>query len=358
MTLRFSLLIVAFLALMLMVAASFAQDAGPKKSPFGIAVPPSATEQAVPGPTAAEPGVATRTWGWIMAQQAKFNREMATAVKDLKTGDPLHAIWVLASIAFLYGVFHAAGPGHGKAVISAYVLANEKTVKRGILLSLMAAFVQALSAIVIVVVLAILLNQTKLQMDQAGAWLETLSWALVAGVGAWLLVRQLKPLLLPAPAHNHHHDHAQGHHHGHAHDHAHHHHAHGEACDCGHAHIPAPKDLEGDWSWREAFALAFSVGIRPCTGAILVMIFALSQGLLWAGIFATFAMAVGTAITVSALAALAVGSRELATRMAGPESPLAARIQTTAGLLGASAVFILGSVAFIGSLTATGQSPL
>ena len=90
--------------------------------------------------------------------------------------------------------------------------------------------------------------------------------------------------------------------------------------------MPDPKDLEGHLSWSKALAIAFSVGIRPCTGAILVMIFAMSQGLLIAGVFATFAMALGTAITVSILASLAVGSRELATRMAGGESRLAGAV--------------------------------
>src|SRR5690606_1294014 len=134
--------------------------------------------------------------------------------------------------------------------------------------------------------------------------------------------------------HTHEHDHE---HHVHAHEKAHdHHHAHTHAdgaC-CGHAHMPDPKQLEGPLSWSKALAIAFSVGIRPCTGAILVLIFALSQGLLMAGVFATFAMALGTAITVSALASLAVGSRELAKRMAGGESRMAGAVATGAGLLG------------------------
>ena len=84
------------------------------------------------------------------------------------------------------------------------------------------------------------------------------------------------------------------------HDHGHHHHDHaeGEACN----HIVDAKELAGPFDWRKVLAVVFSVGVRPCTGAILVLVFALTQGMFWAGVAATFAMAFGTAITVAALA--------------------------------------------------------
>ena len=122
--------------------------------------------------------------------------------------------------------------------------------------------------------------------------------------------------------------------------------------------MPDPSQLEGKLSWRKALAIAFSVGIRPCTGAILIMIFAMSQGLLIAGIFATFAMALGTAITVSTLAALAVGSRELATRLAGGESRFADAVSTGAGLLGSTLVFLMGASFFVASLSGSTTGPL
>jgi nickel/cobalt exporter len=182
-----------------------------------------------------------------------------------------------------------------------------------------------------------------MQLRVMEAWLETISWGLVAAVGAWLVYYQLRSALA-VPAHDHS---AQAHAH---HNHDHHHH-HGAACDAC-AHLPAASELQGDWSWRRALAIAFAVGIRPCTGAILVLIFAIGQGLWWAGVFSTLAMALGTAITVSALAALAVGSRELAKRIAGTgSSKWADRVQVAAGLGGAGLVLILGAVFFLGSLS-------
>ena len=354
--------------------------------------PPAAPKSFLPPAKAAEPpqGIAARAYAWLMSKQWEVNRRLAAAVREIRTGDPWFATLVLAGLSFAYGVLHAAGPGHGKAVISSYVLANEQTVRRGIALSFLAAAFQGLSALVIVGILIVLLSATGMTMKSTEAWLETLSWGLVAVVGAWLLYTQIKagrakPAAAASHAHDHdhahhahdhhhhdghqhhrghdhghhHHDHDHGHHdhgHGHAHAHVHHHHdhAHEHAADgscCNHAHMPDPSQLQGPWSWRQAFAIAFAAGIPPCPGAILVLVFAISQGLMWAGVFATFAMAIGTAITVSALAALAVGSRELAMRLGGgAESVWGARVRTAAGIGGAGLVLGLGLVLMVGSL--------
>lgn len=372
----------------------------PKASPFGVPMAPGQTAAAQSGKTA-ERSVLGDVWSFVLAQQQRINRELAGAVRQMKTGSVLDATLLLAFLSFTYGVLHAAGPGHGKAVISSYVLANERTVRRGIMLSFLSAFIQALSAIAIVGVLAVALNATSLQISATERWIETISWAFVALVGVWLLYGQVSALIkrrragallthhsgnagqpaeapVQAAAHAHSHaahSHAHGHDHGcgcgHDHEHAHayshahahppeqvHHHHHADGACCGHAHMPDPKQLEGPLSWSKALAIAFSVGIRPCTGAILVLIFALSQGLLMAGVFATFAMALGTAITVSALASLAVGSRELAKRMAGGESRLAGAVATGAGLVGSTLVLLMGATFFVASLSGGGSSPL
>jgi ABC-type nickel/cobalt efflux system permease component RcnA len=341
--------VLALLLAMLAILPALAQQSPPARNPFGVG-PPPAEKSLAPAPSAAPAGPLQRWGSWLMQQQALAHRELAAAVRRFKSADPWSAALLLAAISFAYGVLHAAGPGHGKAVITSYVLADGQTVRRGILLSFMAAMIQALSALVLVGVLILLLRSTGMQIRVMEAWLETLSWGLVALVGAWLLYYQLRVLRAPAAAHAH----GAGHHHAHDHGHA-HAHAHGASHDAACeicAHLPAPEQLQGDWSWRRAFALAFAVGIRPCTGAILVLVFAIGQGLWWAGVFSTFAMALGTAITVSALAALAVGSRELAKRMAGSggSTKWADRIQMAAGLGGASLVLVLGALFFVGSL--------
>jgi nickel/cobalt transporter (NicO) family protein len=356
-----------------------AQPAPPAKSPFGIA-PPSAPSG---GPRAVKPadnaGVFERLSFWVTEKQAQYNRELVQAVRRFKTDNVFAAAGALALLSFLYGVFHAVGPGHGKAIISSYVLANERTARRGVLIAFMSSAFQALSAIVIVGVMAILLRATSVQMQAAEAIIERVSYALVMLVGAWLLFVQIRALLTGKPAHSHAHgSHAHGHAHAHDHGHAHHQgptghgsgghthaphahavgagHAAGEDCEhCGHQHLPGPDQLESGWSWKRALALSFAVGVRPCTGAILVLVFALTQGLFWAGVFATFAMALGTALTVSALAVLAVVSRDWAAGLAngkGTGGRWMDRIYTLAALAGSGLVFLMGLLLFWGSFGA------
>jgi nickel/cobalt exporter len=130
-------------------------------------------------------------------------------------------------------------------------------------------------------------------------------------------------------------------------------HVHGPDCGCGHAHLPAAKDVKGDWSFAKAFSLAFAVGIRPCTGALLVLVFANGLGLYWAGVAATFAMAVGTFITVSVIAAIAVYAKKLAAMMMRGNSRLLDWFGIGLRFAGGGAIAFLGTILFLGSLGST-----
>jgi ABC-type nickel/cobalt efflux system permease component RcnA len=275
--------------------------------------------------------------GWILAKQSEFYREMSATIRAAKSDGS--AVWTLLGISFAYGIFHAAGPGHGKAVISSYLVANEETARRGIVLSFASALLQALVAVALVAVLAWLLSSTAKTMCSAEKAIEIASYGLIAAFGArlvwtkgggFMLALQAKPA--PAAAHHHHdHGHDHGHHdHGHHHDDHHHDHAHshdhshgaGHVHDehCGHSHGPTPDQLAGPGGWQRGLGAIFAVGMRPCSGAILVLVFSLAQGLFWAGIAATFVMGLGTAITVATIAVVAVSAKGLARRLsAGSE---------------------------------------
>ena len=263
--------------------------------------------------------------GWLLSKQSEFYRQMSSTIRDAKSDGS--AVWTLLAISFAYGIFHAAGPGHGKAVISSYLVANQETARRGIALSFASALMQSLVAVAIVAVCAWLLNATARTMCGAEKVIEIASYALIAAFGARLvwtkgggLLRALQASR-PAPALavvSHHHGHDHHHDHGHHHDHHHHDdHDHGHVHDehCGHSHGPAPSELAGPGGWRRGFSAIFTVGIRPCSGAILVLVFALAQGLFWAGIAATFVMGLGTAITVATIAVIAVSAKDLARRL-------------------------------------------
>ncbi|MEO1747885.1 MAG: nickel/cobalt transporter, partial [Pseudomonadota bacterium] len=256
---------------------------------------------------------------WIAVQQSEFYRLMTDALRELR-GNPA-VPWSLIGLSFAYGILHAAGPGHGKVVISSYMLATNTQLRRGVLISLGSSVLQAISAIVIVGLGFMFLRQLSISVTDTTRGFELASYALVTLLGIWLVVRSFirlrqKPFAsLSAAAvvvHDHHHDHHHGHSHGH------HHHGHGETCSsCGHVHMPSPSQVQRAGSFKEAVATIFSVGLRPCTGALVVLTFSFMNGLWWAGIISAFVMSLGTAITVSTLAAIAVGAKGLAQRYAG-----------------------------------------
>jgi len=359
--------------LSLLFVATAAQAEFKPISPFAATEVAPGPPSAFAPPTAAPfqaPGPFGRVFAWVFDKQQSLQRTLAMSVKSLKT-DPLGGALTLALLSFIYGVLHAVGPGHGKTIISSYVIANEETVRRGVIISFIAAGLQALSAVVLVGVLLIALGATGLQVNAWSNQLESISYAMIALVGLYLLAGQLRsvwrrwqhaPVTVVAARdahglgdHHHHHTHHDHHHHhsreGHEHHeihgrHDHHHHAPGKACD----HMVDARQLAGPFSWRKVMPVVFSVGIRPCTGAILVLVFALTQGLFWAGVAATFAMALGTAITVAALATLALGSRELALKLGGTNSTWTNMVWSTCAIGGATIILLFGVLMFTASL--------
>lgn len=412
---QLGLLILAMLLLAALVDGAFAQG-----SPFG-------------GP---RPGACSiprdGILGWVFAKQAEFSLQFSGLIRASKADGTV--AWTLMGLSFVYGIFHAAGPGHGKAVISSYLVANEETWVRGVVLSFLSALMQATVAVVVVGIAAVLLHATAATMSGAVNIIEIVSYLLIMWVGAqlllvkgwsfvralfgietgpleaptmallmavidvsmleittatlyakvgagrpieqlgYILVQLLCVLLLflrgrgflaalrdlsrpmaavgaavtpPSSAHDHH-DHDHVHDHGHDHDHAHEHcdhsdHAHaveaGHASHCdhdhghshhehdhddasawGHAHGPEPEELAGPGGWRRGLTAIVAVGLRPCSGAILVLVFAFAQGIFWVGVASTFVMGLGTFITVAAIASLAVSARAWAQRIAGGRS--------------------------------------
>jgi nickel/cobalt transporter (NicO) family protein len=288
---------------------------------------------------------ATGIIGWIFAKQAEFYRQFSGLVRAAKTDGS--AAWSLMGLSFLYGIFHAAGPGHGKAVISSYLVANDETWLRGVVLSFASALFQAIVAIALVGIAAAVLNLTARRINTTVNAIETISYAMIVLIGLRLLwvkgraffvalhrVRQpaLDHGLAVTPScdcsnhhgHSHDHDHVHDHsqHPRRDHGHAHPHHGCDDASAWGHSHAPEPEDLKGPGGWRRGLSAAVAVGLRPCSGAILVLVFALAQGLFWVGIGSTFLMALGTSVTVAAIATIAVWASGWARHLAGTRGEL------------------------------------
>ncbi len=252
---------------------------------------------------------------------------MTIAARAIKTD--WTALWSLIGLAFAYGVFHAAGPGHGKAIVASYVVANENALKRGALVAVLAAALQGIVAVVLVGVIALLLGGTRQMMTGAVNWIETLSYAGIAAFGLWLLMRKLAGLwslwtgkTSALSSHE-------------------------------HFHMPGP-DQVVRWSLKEAGAAIFAAGLRPCSGALLILIFTLSQGVFWAGIAAVAAMSTGTAMTTAGVAALAVYFKGTAIRLASGRGMTALWLLRGLEVLAALAVMLLGLALLSGHWASVG----
>ncbi len=270
---------------------------------------------------------------WVISQQAGFHRELVTLVRAIsKEGSPI-LLWGLISTSFFYGVFHAAGPGHGKAVISAYMLASKAPLRRGISLAFLCAGVQAVMAVAVILVLSQVFSLAGKAM-QISRFFEIASFAAVGLIGVWILVRLLRGQ--SGCGHDHSNDHLESHHHesdhSHTHDHSQAHDSH--ACCSSH-------EQEAKTARRSIWAMVAAVGIRPCTGAVLVLLFSLSADIFVWGLVATFAMALGTAITVAALAGVSVFVRDTGLALSSEHQVWRQRVSRAFAFVAAFALIII-----------------
>jgi nickel/cobalt transporter (NicO) family protein len=276
--------------------------------------------------------------GWakqLFVWQSGFYQGLTQALSQLSQTGGMSA---LIGLSFAYGVFHAAGPGHGKAVIAAFMLASEQQYRRGLSLSFAAAILQALVAIVLVTFLALILNMTSRHITQTAHIIEQVSFAVMMGIGAWILwqrtarmvelmgarltskqMSQANTLQTYTP--------------------------HVCASGCSHGDKVMIKTLQ----YRKPTAVqnvgvVLSAGLRPCMGAIVVLIFALSQHQFIAGVWAALAMALGTALTTGAMASIAVFAKSFAQRFSAQNpNGKSAFMLSSLELLSAAFLVVLGS---------------
>ena len=302
----------------------------PPRNPFGLGI-----REAAPMPGG--------LGGVILALQASFYGALRNGIAAVRADGG--ALYALLGIAFGYGVFHAAGPGHGKAVIAAYLAAQERTVAKGFGLSLAAAGVQALVAIGLVAVLGRLLGATAVTMGQTTQLVELASFVVIVALGGvvtWRKAGTLLDAVVPVLAAS---DPACGH---------------GgmrwsgqvsSGCGCGTVPSALLCQPIGPAPWRELAGVTLAAGLRPCAGAIVLLVFASAQGLFAAGIAATFVMALGTAITTGSIAMLAVFGRKLLRSFAQHGTAQAGLVIAGAELLAAACVAAVGLSLLLGVWT-------
>lgn len=230
-------------------------------------------------------GGAESVAAWARAGQAETQQAMARLLRALRTGEP-GAMAGLLSLCFAYGVFHAAGPGHGKMLIGGYGMAARVGALRLSALALGSSLAQAASAVALVYAGVLLFDLTRQQMTgMAEDLMAPLSYGAVALVGLWLALRGLRRWRAAART-----PHVCG--------------------SCGHSHGPSPEEAARVSSPRDAAMLIGAVALRPCTGALFLLILTWQLGIAVAGVLGTFAMGLGTASVTLAVALASVTLRE------------------------------------------------
>lgn len=240
---------------------------------------------------------------WLEAAQRAAQERLAGAIRALRGGEAgaLTAFWALC---LGYGVLHAAGPGHGKLVIGGYGLARRVPVARLAGLALASSLAQAAVAVALVYGLVALLGLGRQAVEGAAErWVTPVGHAMIAGLGLWLVWRGVQDLRRQVAASADAHGHQHHHHHHHDHD-----HDHGPGCT--HAHGPTVEAVERVASFRDGLALVAGIALRPCSGALFVLVLTWQLGIALAGIVGAFVMGLGTALVTVGAAVLSVWARE------------------------------------------------
>jgi ABC-type nickel/cobalt efflux system permease component RcnA len=243
----------------------------------------------------------------IAEAQRRINAALTVEVRRLRTPEFWAAAGTLFGLSFLYGVFHAAGPGHGKVITTAYLATRNARFRHAVLMCGANALAQSLTAILLVGAFAVVVDLGSEWILGKSIWLEQLSYGLIALVGAVMLFNAVT---------GREHRHGGGQAHEHAPQPA-------TQPDSGHGHGHAAHSRPGAPSLGELLSTAVAVGIRPCSGAILVLLFTLANGVFWIGVLATLLMGVGVAATLSLMGAVTVGARVAATSFIAEDSRLA-----------------------------------
>ncbi len=248
--------------------------------------------------------------------QKSMHQQMAQLLQQVNV-NPHQTGLALAMFSLMYGVLHAVGPGHGKVVIMTYLATHPAQLKSSLKLTFAASILQGGVAILLVTLLLGVLQLSSRYLHQSSFWLEKSSFLLVIGFGLLLCyraikqfchqVRLLKPQKItlqriqPLPVS----------------------HVHSGHCGCGHRHLPTLQELRAGNDWRTRLAIVLAMGMRPCSGAIMVLLFAKVIGVYWWGILSAITMAVGTSLTISLLALLVHCARRLAVYLSRNRAPAA-----------------------------------
>lgn len=269
-------------------------------NPFKPAPAPSTQAAPKPAPVAApvEQSFYAQALTWAVDLQRTMVRDIGRHMASIRDGSSSYALLAGIGFAFAYGVIHTLGPGHGKMIVASYFVGREAQIWRGLSMGLQIAVTHVISAIILVVVFDIGFRSMLGGEPAQSWWIRLFSFGLIVVIGGTMLVNAIRASVGKGGGHNH----------DHGHDHGHDHHHHGHTHDHGH-------------NGRSQGALAVLAGLVPCTGAILVMLFALANGIVVAGVLMVVAISAGMALTMAAIGVAAILVRRVMLQVTGEGSP-------------------------------------
>ena len=289
----------------------------------------------------------------IVAFQRRANTEVARHMNAIDSGKSLGAFFLGLAIAFIYGVFHAFGPGHGKFIIVSYFLGRDARVGRGVVMAIQVAIVHVIAAIAIVWLADFTLRAGFGVGLAEVPGVRAASFLIIAAIGLYMLYQAFRAALgyIDPSQVGHGHSHAQEHGHSHAQDHGHSH-----AQERGHS--PAPDHGHGDGHASEASKvesglMAVAAGIVPCPGAVLIMLYAVANDMIYPGFLLVAAMSLGIGLTICSLGVGAIMARQTALRLVeggAGDSSGALLVRHGFNFGGAIIVTLIGLVSFVAFL--------
>ena len=266
-------------------------------------------------------GISEGALGRLMALQRELNDAISDAFHDVEESGSHRALALILVLAFLYGVLHAIGPGHGKSVVASYFVAHHARLASGIVMGGLISVIQGITAIILVGLLAIVLRWRQFDVLSHATLVELVSYGLIAALGIAMLYRAVTGT-------SHHHDDGGHAHHDHAHDDDAHHHG-----------TERPLDRR----------LILATGLTPCASAIIILLFALANEALGIGVAAVAALSLGMAITVSSIGVATVLGRRAMLALVDRVGVQTHRIEQGLSVLGAVVIIAASGLEMVGA---------
>jgi nickel/cobalt transporter (NicO) family protein len=279
--------------------------------------PGEAAQTAADMREADSPGPMERLMAFVRSAQKELTQRLNTFGMELANNPFGPALWLFLGLSFVYGVVHAVGPGHGKAVVCSYFLANPGSLAAGAIMGNVITFVHMGSAAVAVGAAYMIFSSGMGGFAEASRAIQPASYGLLALMGLFLVIKAVRDIRkggLLSPA-----------------------------CNC--AHENEPDDL------KSILTVSFVTGLIPCPGAAVILAFAIGLNIFWTGVLALVCMALGMGLTTTLFAWFAVTARSVTLQLTGSNKVVFNRIYAGLSICGASAIALFGGALFFGSIS-------